>query len=183
MGFIFLTFIPGFLILTILRNSDLPYVSQFYGMERVYFQTMVILSPFFVIGGIAVARWLRARPHWIILPVLIPFFTCTTGTMYQIFSVPASIVLNSEGTEYEHLYIQDSESYAAKWLAEHAGAGTIRTDFDLGPRILSSQGKIPKSRVRGSLIADYQSGKDVSGYFYLFTRMSSGVKPLFPRVR
>ena len=147
----------------------LPFVSAVYSMERVYFQTLVILSPFFILGSVVIARWLRARPHWIMLSVLIPFFMCTSGTMYQIFGSPASIVLNSAGTEYEHLYVHDGESYTATWLEEYAKGGTgIYTDYGLGPRILMSQSAIPRSRLRGSFISPYQQSTDISGYIFLF---------------
>jgi len=88
--------------------------------------------------------------------------------MYQLFSVPAAITLNSSGMEYENYYISDEESYAIRWLADNEGGGIFYTDWTHGPRILASQGKIQKSRVRGSLIRDYHEGKDIVGYIFLF---------------
>jgi uncharacterized membrane protein len=148
----------------------MPYISIGYSMTRIYFQVMAVLAPFFVIGGIMVARWLRARPHWIILVVLIPFFMCTTGTMYQIFDVPSTIALNSADNMYMYApsYVYDQESYAAKWIKEY-GKGVIYTDARLGPRVLRSQGKIPPSQTRGSFISKYQEGKEINGYIYLRT--------------
>jgi uncharacterized membrane protein len=146
----------------------LPHISAGYGMSRIYFQAMAVLAPFFVIGGIMVARWLRARPHWIILLVLIPFFMCTTGTMYQIFDVPTPIALNSAGTEYETWYVHDQESYAAKWIKEY-GEEMIRiyTGVWPGPRVLMSQGKIPLYQIGGSFVSLYQEGRRIDGYIYL----------------
>jgi len=129
---------------------------------------LVVLSPFFVVGGIVVARWLRARPHWIVLSVLIPFFMCTTGTVHQILGFPSSMALNSAGTEYEYLYVHDAESYAAKWLKEYAEGGTaIYTEHKLGPRIFMSQGKIQRSRLRGSFVSQYEKDKETEGFIYL----------------
>ncbi len=146
----------------------LPYVSVAYSMERVYFQTLAVLSPFFVVSGIVIAKWLRARAHWIILVVLIPLFMCTTGTMYQLFNASASMALNSAGREYETMYVHDAESYAAKWLKEYADErATIYTAYGLGQRMLISQGKIPRSQARGSFITRYQEEKTIAGYIYL----------------
>jgi uncharacterized membrane protein len=145
----------------------LPFVMAGYSMERTFFQMLTVLSLFFVVGGIMVARWLRARPHWIILVVLIPFFMCTTGTMYQIFDVPASIALNSAGTEYELWYVHDQDSYAAKWLKEYGEEGVIYTGAGSGPRVLHSQGKIPYWQTMHSFISQYQEGRKIDGYMYL----------------
>ena len=146
----------------------LPYISATYNMERTYFQSLTVLSPYFVICGMMIARWLRIRPYLIILPILIPFFMSVTGTTYQLFNVPASIVLNSTGTEYEHIYISDEESSAAKWLAQNYRGSTVYTDYAQGPRILASQGGISRFRTRESVIAEYRRGNNIDGYIYLF---------------
>lgn len=140
-----------------------------YSMDRLYFQMMVVLSPFFVIGGITVAQLFRVhRFYSIVLVVLIPYFMCTTGLMYQVFGFPQAITLNSEGPRYERLYVHDQESYAAKWLEEYTEEGTtIYTCHPLGQAILRSQGKILLSRTRGSLISRYQKGEEINGYIYL----------------
>jgi uncharacterized membrane protein len=81
---------------------------------------MTVLSPFFVIGGIMVARFLRAKwAYLVIVIVLIPYFMCNTGTMYQVFGVPQEITLNSKGQNYDVMYVHEQETYAAKWLKEH----------------------------------------------------------------
>jgi len=100
--------------------------------------------------------------------VLIPFFMCTTGTMYQIFGVPASIALNSAGREYEVWYVHDQESYAAKWMEEYAEEGIkIHTNGRLPQRILQSQGKISTSQTNLYLIPYYEEGREIHGYIYL----------------
>jgi uncharacterized membrane protein len=141
----------------------LPHISTGYSMSRIYFQVMVVVAPFFVIGGIMVARWLRARPHWIILVVLIPFFMCTTGTMYQIFDVPASIALNSAGNEYNHLYVHDQESYGAKWLKKY-GESKTKIYTDARQKYLVGQGKFSKNLLQ---YYPFPEHKMVSGYFFL----------------
>jgi len=146
----------------------LPHIMVGYSMERTYFQAMVVLSPFFVIGGITVAKWLKTRPCLIILMLLIPFFMCTTGTMYQMFGSPASLALNSAGNEYKLWYVHDQDSYEAKWIKEYSKEEmTIYTGLWPGPRVLESQGIIPRSHIKGSFISQYQKGREINGYIYL----------------
>ncbi|MBA5942814.1 MAG: DUF2206 domain-containing protein, partial [Methanophagales archaeon] len=98
----------------------LPFVFVGYGMDRAFMQMIVVLSPFFVIGGIEVARFLRAKQTYlVILIVLIPFFMCQTGTMHEIFGVPQSLAMNSEGKSFDMMYVHEEEGYAAKWLNHH----------------------------------------------------------------
>ena len=163
-------FILAVACITILGLSVLlPYLMVGYSMERTYFQMVPVLSAFFVIGGVMIAQWLKARPYWIILAVLIPFYMCTTGTMYQIFGVPASMALNSVGREYEYWYVHDQDSYAAKWIKEHGQKGVrIYSGVGRGDRVLISQGKIPSIQTRGlSFLRHYQQGKKIDGYIYL----------------
>ena len=62
----------------------------------------------------------KTRAYLIILLVLIPYFLCVTGVMYNIFGVPYAIILNSEGKQYDLMYKHDSEVCGNKWLGEHA---------------------------------------------------------------
>jgi uncharacterized membrane protein len=121
---------------TILVFTALAPHASTYGIERTYFQLMVPLSMFFVIGGITASKHLKLQPYLLLLIVLIPYFMCSTGTMYQIFDVSREITLNSEGSQYNAWYVHDQESYGAKWLADNGVRGrTINTDFACG-RIL-----------------------------------------------
>lgn len=148
----------------------LPYVMTGYSMERTYFQTLAVLSPFFVIGGIMVAGWLRAKAYGIALAVLIPFFMCTTGTMYQVFGEPASIVLNAPSEQYGSAYIYDQDSDAARWVGDHATeGGKVYSGSWPGHRILISQGLIHRNRTLHNYqipISDWNSA-DINGYVYL----------------
>ncbi len=64
----------------------------------------------------------------VILLVLIPYFLCVTGAMYNIFGVPRAITLNSEGKFYSALYIHDQESHGTRWLCEHIDNPIIYKD-------------------------------------------------------
>ena len=156
--------------LLLIMSVLLPYVMAGYSMERTYFQTLAVLSPFFVIGGITVAGWLRAKAYVIALAVLIPFFMCTTGTMNQIFGESASVVLNSEGREYELWYVHNQDSNAARWLGEHSEGGKqVYSGSWPGHRILISQGLIHRNRTMHNYeipISDWDSA-DINGHVYL----------------
>jgi uncharacterized membrane protein len=145
----------------------LPFISQGYGLMRALFQTMVGLAPFFVIGGITLSRLLKLRPHWILLVILITYFSCTTGTLYQMFDYPRSVVLNSEGGQYDLYYIHDGEVYAARWLKEKAELENKRVYIDNGDAgRLISQGDISPTRIDMYLL----TGTDeeiADGYIYL----------------
>lgn len=154
-------------IIILVFSIAFPYIQKGYSMERTYFQTLVVLSPFFIIGGITVAKWLRARPYWIVLMVLIPYFMCTTGTMYQLFGVPGGITLNSAGKEYDQLYVHEQETYATRWIKEYTENGVpITTSGDGGER-LASQGGISESQAGRGLYSMCQQGMKIGGYIYL----------------
>jgi uncharacterized membrane protein len=128
----------------------LPYVSEGYGLGRSYPLASTILSVFFVIGGITLAKhffffkkktcakrksidqtashnsfrksrdgknsW-EVLAYLIILLVLIPYFLCVTGPMYNIFGVKHVITLNPD---YGNWILHDQEYYSGKWLKNNA---------------------------------------------------------------
>ena len=136
----------------------LPYISVGYDMMRSYAVTTVVLSVFFVIGGIMVSRIFnqliavfrgkasnkntsQVWSYLTILLVLIPYFLCVADVTYNMAGVPRSILLNSEGELYDMHYLHDQESYSAKWLKEH-GERKSKIYADHYGRIrLVSQGK------------------------------------------
>ncbi len=152
--------------LMLIATVLLPVISRYYGEARTYFQMVVPLSIFFIIGGITVAKYLKLRPYWVLLVVLIPYFLCTTGAMTQVFGFPRVITLNSEGPLYQ-MYIFDGESSAAKWIGEYGEEGvTIYTSAHAQDMLLS-QGGIPYLQTRSTLISRSQENRVIGGYIYL----------------
>jgi uncharacterized membrane protein len=145
----------------------LPHVSVGYGMERVYSIVITILSVFFVIGGIMISRSLKVRAYLIILLVLIPYFLCVTGVIYNIFGVPRSIILNSQGEQCDMYYVYDQESYGATWLANNAEQKNIRiyTDWYGEKRLISQAGFSPYTINRQTLTGERD--REIEGYIYL----------------
>jgi len=100
-----------------------------------------------------------------ILLVLVPYFLCATGAMYNIFGVPRDITLNSEGEQYDKNYIYDQESYSAKWLGEYGEKSKkIYADF-FGDRRLISQGRIAPSQINYYWLSKHSY--IIDGYIYL----------------
>ncbi len=167
-----------------------PFIGRGYGLGRLYPLTITILSVFFVIGGVMIEKqtfknklflkkkrftkrsyYLRnygkngseVRVYLILFVVLIPYFFCVTGVMYNIFGVPRAITLNSEGEGYDQ-YVYDQEGYGAKWVNDYAAEQQIiYCDFQ-GERRLVSQGKITPSLINYYWLSNPVS---VDGYFYL----------------
>jgi uncharacterized membrane protein len=129
-------------------STALPYVFAGYDVNRTYMQMTVLLSMFFAVGGIAIAKLVRARyAYLLILIVLVPYFLCTTGTLYQAFGSPRSIALNSDGFQYDLLYTHDQETASARWLSQHAAlseVGLVEADH-MGIYRLIGQGQISPS--------------------------------------
>jgi len=176
--------LSGLLVATV----ALPYITVGYSLERQYIFAMVVLSVFFVVGGITLSKHFfflkkrkpvlkekqkssakntsEGRAYLIILLVLIPYFLCVTGVMYNIFGVPRSIILNSEGEQYDLYYVHDQESYGAKWLGDYAERENLRiyTDFAGANAVISHSG------ISYSLINRYtllEKDIEIKGYIYL----------------
>ena len=132
----------GLLIVSVL----VPHIAKGYSLTRQYTQILVILSLFFIIAGIIVSKNISfikqtllkkhkevekeeiqkgekngppVPGYLIILLVLIPYFLCTTGAMYNIHGIPHSIILNSEGDQYDMFFVHDQQLIAGKWLIVH----------------------------------------------------------------
>lgn len=153
----------------------LPYVLVGYDMNRAYIQMTTILSPFFILGGIIISNLFnRKLVLVIILLVLVPYFLGVTGFTNQLFSIHQSIVLNTDGLEYNYWYIHEQDSFAATWLENNAASGiNIYSDW-FGQDRLISQGNILTSIYAMSLIENERPMVD--GYFYLdYTGVVEGI--------
>jgi uncharacterized membrane protein len=88
-----------------------------------------------------------------------------TGAVHQIFGVPSSISLNSEGYSYNKYYVHDQQSYGAKWLGYYAEPENLKIYADSsGTNDLISQGQIQLYIDRYAL-----TERDIKteGYIYL----------------
>lgn len=152
-----------------LASVALPFVSKGYGIERTYLLVTVVLSSFFILGGMTVAQLIRVRwKYLVILVILVPYFMCITGTTHQIFGYPGSIVLSSEGDNFDIFYIYDQEVFAAKWLKMYVDEGAKLYSDNFGERRLISQGLINVPVYSDSIVELVKKNVSLKdGYVYL----------------
>ena len=171
----------------------LPYVSKGYGMQRTYAFSSTLLSTFFVLGGIYLSKCVlsskkilingrkncifnrgfskhnsNALIYVIVLSILISNFLSVTGITYEIFNYPKSMVINSEGNEYDTLFIHDEESYSAKWLNRFRNESLKIYSDNFGDRRLVSQGLINVPIYNDSIMEFIEKNRSIKdGFVYL----------------
>ena len=91
-----------------------------------------------------------------------------TSAMGQLFGVSGSIILNSEGKDYDRLYVYDSESCGAKWLKSNAEKNIVIHTTGIGTNYLLSQGEIARGRFDDCLSSFLDHKKVEEGYIYLY---------------
>ena len=175
----------------------LPHITLHYSLERPYSLGIVVLSIFFVIGGITLSKNLsfikkallkkkkgggnalqnpvrksvdgkdasQVRAYLVILLVLIPYFFCTVGVTHQVLGSPYVVVLNSEGAQYDMMYVHDQESYSAKWLSHSQQNLKIYADYH-GHLVLISQSGISGSFIDSHSIIKHKE-RLYNGYIYM----------------
>ncbi len=154
--------------LIILGTVLVPYISQGYDLMRVYFMMIVILAPFFIMGGIVLARLIRIRwAYLMIIVVLVLYFLSTTGITYQVFGAPKVINLSSQSISYDLYYVHEQDVAAARWIGgKFTGGGKVYS-FGHGKYILMSQGEMSRSETGGDLYSAHLSGQVIDGYIFL----------------
>jgi uncharacterized membrane protein len=148
-------------------SLGLPYIFIGYDLNRTYTLMITILSSFFIIGGMFISDIIHNKfAYLVIIIVLIPYFLCSTGFMYQIFGNPQQIILNSTGVQYDLYYFHDQELYADYWLNNNRILSTpIYTDFT-GQERLESGTNISVNSILD--LENYLNGqKPLDGYIYL----------------
>jgi len=145
----------------------LPYVSIAYSLIRVSLQPMVVLAMYFVVGGVALPVATRSRSLWLVVLVLVAYFLCTTGALYEVFGRSNNVALNSDMEATATGIIRDQDSRAAKWLSETGTADETVYTGGYEPEILASQGGISPFRISQELVEAYEKGWDTQGYIYL----------------
>lgn len=124
-----------------------PYISEGFGLERTYFPTLIVLAPSMIIGVQVICR-LSSFETWncikqrlktsvkqlkcdyhsrdyhkfvilITLIVIILNLFVATGITYQIFGNHRSVILNSDGLQYDIWYVHTQEVMSAGWLVSH----------------------------------------------------------------
>lgn len=149
----------------------LPYVFIGYSLGRAYYQMMVILAPFFVIGGLLIAHFFKMRfSYLLVVIVLVSYFTNSVGVLPQICGKDSSIILNTADNIDNFYYIYDCEAESAKWVKSQVNfrATKIYTDLPGKFRLLSI-GFISPSHINQNIaqIDQIHNKKNQLNYKYL----------------
>ncbi len=99
----------------------IPYASLEYSLERLYQQTLVLLSLSAVIGGLLILGKLTKKRKEIFLAILfILFFLFSINFIPQIIGgVYSTMSLNNGGPDYNRLFSFKEEVTSAKWLSNN----------------------------------------------------------------
>lgn len=158
----------------------LPFVSSGYGITRLYLQTLIILAPFFVVGGKLITinfikmtsiKKLNANKNFILVPlicILLLQNICATTLIFNISNIPYSEDLNTEGDLRNSLYICDQEVKGAKWLAIHKNNNTeVNVDFPGFQRIQIGYISTGKETILANKFYFYSNKSSNNEYIYL----------------
>lgn len=174
----------------------IPYLAVGYAVGRTFELANIILSGFFIIGGIKISNFFYFSLHQtrslnkiehkylgksLILLVLLPLFFSVTGLTYQICGIDKMITLNSGGDQFNISYIYDSESQSSKWLIKNVNHNfkNIYSDI-IGYRILLSQSGI--TQIEAIMKLDKNSiflHKRLNNNSYIFLREGNFINSSF----
>ena len=126
----------------------LPLVSISYGIQRTFSQAVVLLSTFFVLGGMMLAKRWRINPYILILIVLIPYSLFNTGALYESFGIHNKnwlLTTEAENPALRYEFVHNQETHSVQWLKRHMGGDhRIYIVDSRGTCVkLQSQGGIP----------------------------------------
>jgi uncharacterized membrane protein len=98
-----------------------PYVSIAYNFERLYQQTLVILSLPAVLGGLVLFRFFKKENIKIILMtiIFIWYFLPSSGFTSQLFGGEPRMSLNNFGEAHDRFYTHESEVKSLEWLSKY----------------------------------------------------------------
>ncbi|TET10970.1 DUF2206 domain-containing protein, partial [Candidatus Aerophobetes bacterium] len=143
----------------------LPYASILYGMQRLYSQMAVILSGFFVFGGMLLSKYIRVSLRLLILLILVAYFLFTTYAIYEASGIHTHMLLTPKAPAGNYELVHDQETRAAQWLKGHMDENPrIYTADMFGRQWLVSQGKISWRLINGK---SFIGQEEINGYLYL----------------
>ncbi len=150
----------------------IPNFARYFRMERFYGVSILLLAPFFVLGGQTVFQLIsrRRRPALalnLILIVLIPFFLFETGFIYEVtgdtsYSLPLSAYRTDS---YDHLIVHKQEIYGVEWLSTYVQSELIYCDYFSGFHVLTSYGLLTAENIR--LFSNSTESADSNSHTYL----------------
>jgi uncharacterized membrane protein len=99
-----------------------PYVSNGYGIDRVYSFSSITLSTFFIIGCLYPLKTIfttisQKTSIVIICALLILYLLCILGVLSYFTGISKGILLNSDGADHDLFRVYDQEIYSSSWLS------------------------------------------------------------------
>lgn len=140
-----------------------PGMASYFGPVRAFQQSLILLAPLFLVGGVFVLKALRHRE--VICACLIAVFFAFQSSLVQgiVRGAPLiadSYVFSNSGSYYNFYYTQDAEVSSARWLGRQDPA-TVYADDVAALRLKSFAG------IRDSRNAIKPSSITKTGYVYL----------------
>jgi uncharacterized membrane protein len=157
--FILIGLICGLILLLIVL---LPSITGGYEIGRTFLLVSVVLSSFFIIGGIMFIKKLNftlknifkretslalkiLSPTWVLGLLVILNFLFTMGIPHQLSGDNSSVLLNSQGDQYNRMYIHDQDSLGAKWIKKFSVENSDIYSDVLSEKVLQSQSEIQET--------------------------------------
>jgi len=125
-------------IAIIAMSIGLPYFAGYLNMSRLYFQALIIISPFFVFGGTMFFRYLlkkltitiRIDTALLFVSLIVVYYLLfntgfmfiVTGESKEAFTLTC---LEKEGTSADLIHIYDEEVSSAEWLSANIDNNSI----------------------------------------------------------
>lgn len=101
-------------------TSFLPVLSVYYNFERLYQQTLLILSCTLIYGVLTITRSKHFVAKPILLGLVIIYFLNYSGFSNQLVGGAANLNLNNFGEEYDRFYTTLPEVAAASWFVKYS---------------------------------------------------------------
>jgi len=112
--YIFLSITCVFFVVAMLF---LPYLSKAYNFERLFQQTLIILSLATVLGGLFIFKFVKRNIGLIIVIIVFLFyFLYNSGILYLLIGGFPFLHLHNLGPEYDAHYTHESEVKTIQWL-------------------------------------------------------------------
>ncbi len=119
--------------LLLMSTMLLPYVSKGYGLQRLYFQLIVVLAPAFVVGILLISRKMKLPAKIIFSTIILLLIISEMGVLFigsNEYPASYTMLLNANGSFYTRHQVFDQEIAAINWLStNYDGTSQIWGDW------------------------------------------------------
>lgn len=153
-----------------------PNFSNDYGPSRLFAQCLVFLAPFFVMGGIKIAKTIRMPKLdvFILIVLLISLFTVSIHFNYSLYGNQSSIYFDSNSDVRMETFIHGQDIEGAKFLSKYGvnlttygNESEIYGDAAAGSRLMAGNNfSIKNTPMNNSAFIDYIKSFDLNNTIY-----------------